>query len=148
MSVPSTKLTIARRLAYLIGIAAPLLDTIRRWDTWQEFPPALLDDYLIGALLVAGAWATRGQPSPRGRALLAAGWGFTVSMGYTSTALQWVAMQRGDVDPAPISSPAVFTLKLVGSLLAVGALVLTLADAPGTADGAAAATGKPPARID
>jgi len=125
----SARLRFTRGLAYTIGVLAPLGDTIRRWDTWQDFPPALLDDYLLGALLIAGAWATR-KPSQRGLALLAAAWGFTCAIAYTSLALHWLAMQRGEIDPAPVPTEAVFAIKVVGSLLAVVGLVLTLADTP------------------
>ena len=124
-------LRLSRWLAYTVGVLAPLGDTIRRWSTWQQFPPALLDDYLLGALLIAGAWVTRGVPSQRARALLAAAWGFTCAMGYTSAALQWQAMQRGEIDPAPIPSGLVFVIKLTGTLVAAAALVLTLVNAPG-----------------
>lgn len=127
------KLRLARWLAYGVGILAPLGDTIRRWGTWQQFPPALLDDYVLGGLLIAGAWATRGVPSQRARALLAAAWGFTCAMGYTSAALQWQAVQRGEIDPAPVSSEVVLVIKLIGTLVAAGALVVTLVDAPGAA---------------
>ena len=131
------RLRLARWLAYTVGVLAPLGDTIRRWGTWQQFPPALLDDYLLGVLLVAGAWATRGAPSERARALLAAAWGFTCAMGYTSAALQWQAIQRGEVDPAPVPSSAVLVIKLAGTLVAAIALILTLVDAPGVARGGA-----------
>ena len=135
------RLKLARWLAYTIGVLAPLGDTIRRWGTWQQFPPALLDDYLLGALLVAGAWATRGAPSERARGLLAAAWGFTCAIGYTSAALQWQAMLRGENDPAPVPSSVVLVIKLVGTLLATIALVLTLVDAPGVARGSTSLRG-------
>ena len=128
-------LRLARWLAYTIGVLAPLGDTIRRWGTWKQFPPALLDDYLLGGLLIAGAWATRGAPSPRARALLAAAWGFTSAMGYTSAALQWQAMQRGEIDPAPVPSSVVLVIKVLGTLIAAVALVLTLVDTPGATQG-------------
>jgi hypothetical protein len=48
----------SRRLAIVGGILAPLLETIRRWSTWQEWPPNVFDDYLMGALLLYGAWRT------------------------------------------------------------------------------------------
>jgi hypothetical protein len=126
----SAGLRFSRGLAYVFGIGAPLAETIRRWGTWREYPPAFFDDFILGAFLLAGAWATRGHPTPRGRALLAAAWGFTCAMGYSSTAFHWLMMRRGEPDPAPIPSEAVFAIKVIGSLLAVVALALTLADTP------------------
>lgn len=129
----SARIKATRWMAYSLGVLAPLGDTVRRWSTWREFPPALLDDYLMGALLIAGAWATRDHRSPRGRALLAAAWGFTCGLGYCSVFLQWLAMQAGEVDPAPIPTQWVFAIKVLGTLLAVLALALTLVDTPAAA---------------
>lgn len=129
-----------RWLAYFLGILAPLGDTVRRWSTWREFPPALLDDYIMGALLIAGAWATRNNRSPRGRALLAAAWGFTFALGYCSVFLHWLAMQTGEVDPAPIPTQWVFSIKVIGTLLAVLGLALTLIDTPTAAPDGASGT--------
>jgi hypothetical protein len=37
----------SRNLAIIGGILAPLLETVRRWHTWQESPPNLFDDYIM-----------------------------------------------------------------------------------------------------
>jgi hypothetical protein len=97
-----------RWLAYTFGVLAPFGDTVRRWSTWREFPPA-------------------------GRALLAAAWGFTCALGYCSVFLHWLAMQAGEVDPAPIPTQWVFAIKVLGTLLAVLALTFTLVDTPAAA---------------
>ncbi|HEX3131722.1 MAG TPA: RidA family protein [Thermoanaerobaculia bacterium] len=89
----------------------------------------------MGALLIAGAWATRDHRWPRGRALLAAAWGFTVGLGYCSVFLHWLAMQAGELDPAPIPTQWVFAIKVFGTLLAVVALAFTLVDTPMAAQG-------------
>ena len=115
----------SRRLAWIFGIGTPLVETIRRWGTWLEFPPATLDDYLIGALLIGGAWAS-GKRKPFGDRLLAAAWGFTCGMGYFSTFMQWRAYQLGQDDPAPIPTFWVFVVKAVGTTLAAMALWLTV----------------------
>ena len=78
----------SRTLAWIFGIGVPLAETIRRWGTWLEYPPATLDDYLMGALLIAGAWAS-GRHKPYGDRLLAAAWGFTCGMGYFSVFMQF-----------------------------------------------------------
>jgi len=38
----------SRRLAIFAAIIAPLAETIRRWSTWQQSPPNLFDDYIMG----------------------------------------------------------------------------------------------------
>jgi len=50
-------MSFSRTLAVIFGLLAPLAETIRRWSTWREYPPAILDDYLMGALLLWGAWS-------------------------------------------------------------------------------------------
>ena len=115
----------SRGIAWIFGIGAPLADTIRRWGTWQEYPPALLDDYLMGALLIVGAWAS-GRQKPYGGRLLASAWGFTCGMGYCSTFLQLRSLQLGLEDPAPIPSLWVFIVKALGTTLAAVALAITV----------------------
>lgn len=115
----------SRGLAWIFGIGTPLVETIRRWGTWLDYPPATLDDYLLGALLIAGAWAS-GRRKPYGDRLLAAGWGFTCGMGYYSVFMQLRNYQLGIPDPAPIPSFWVFVIKAVGTILAAVALWLTV----------------------
>jgi hypothetical protein len=115
----------SRVLAVLFGILAPVGETIRRWDTWQEFPPALFDDYLMGALLIWGAWSTRGGYTA-GIPVLTAAWGFTCGLGYYSFFEQVRRYLLGEVDPAPISSGWIVGIKGGGLALAVLALILTL----------------------
>ena len=43
-------------LAIVGGVLAPALETIRRWSTWKESPANLFDDYIMGGLLLYGAW--------------------------------------------------------------------------------------------
>jgi hypothetical protein len=124
----TSRLTLSRRLAYILGVLTPLAETIRRWGTWWDRPLIFVDDYLIGAFLIAGAWATRGVPSSRGRALLAAAWGFTLGMAYSSVAAHWYGIQAGQVDPAPIPTEWVFAIKIVGGLVVAGALAITITE--------------------
>lgn len=123
-------LVASRRLAYAFGCLTPFLETLRRWGTWWDYPLAFIDDYILGAFLIAGAWATRDVRASRPRALLAAAWGFACGMAYSSIAAHWQAMKAGQIDPAPISTHWVFGIKILGGLVAVGALILTLAATP------------------
>jgi hypothetical protein len=120
------RLATSRRLAYVFGVLTPLAETFRRWGTWWDNPPAFLDDFILGALLIAGALATRGRSSRQGRSLLAAAWGFACGMAYSSVAFHWHAMRSGQSDPAPIPTQWVFAIKLFGGLIFVAALLLTV----------------------
>ena len=57
----------SERLAWVAGVVLPVLETVRRWGTWWEFPPAYLDDLLIGGFFLVGAWmSAEMQPSAVG----------------------------------------------------------------------------------
>jgi hypothetical protein len=115
----------SRRAALIIGILAPVLETVRRWNTWRLDPPALFDDYLIGALLLGAIWIYRFDRL-RGRILLAAGWGFTCAMAYVSIFSQIAAIRTGAPDPAPVPSEWVLVVKVLGGAMAVVGLSLTV----------------------
>ena len=115
----------SRTLAIVLGLLAPIADTVRSWNSWRDFPPALFDDYLMGALLLSGAWVA-GRNFHAGQRLLAAAWGFTCGLGYYSFFEQLRRYQLGEIDPAPISSASVLAIKGVGVLLAIAALLATL----------------------
>ena len=121
-----SRLEVSRRLAYVFGILTPLAETVRRWGTWWVDPPAFVDDYLLGAFLLAGAWATRHRDSERARRLLAGAWGFACGMAYSSAAFHWFALRSGQPDTSGLPSRAIFAVKIVGGLIFVTALVLTV----------------------
>ena len=115
----------SRRLAIIGGILAPLAETIRRWSTWQEWPPTFFDDYLLGAFLLYGAWRT-GRDVRGGQRFLAAAWGLACGFGYYSFFGQLLSMRLHEVDPAPVSSGWVAAIKGVALVLAILALVAAL----------------------
>jgi hypothetical protein len=121
-----SRLEVSRRLAYVFGVVTPIAETVRRWGTLWDNPPAFLDDYLLGAFLIAGAWATRRPGSARGVAFLAAAWGFASGMAYSSAAFHWVAMRAGQLDPSGLPSPWVFAVKVCSGLIFITALALTV----------------------
>ena len=119
----------SRWLAIVGGILAPLLETMRRWSTWQESPANLFDDYILGAFLLYGAWRTA-KNLREGQRVLAAAWGFACGLGYYSFFGQWQSLRSGQADPAPISSEWVLLIKGIAVLLAVVALVISLKRLP------------------
>lgn len=119
----------SRRLAMVGGILVPLLETVRRWSTWQESPANLFDDYIMGAFLLYAAWRT-GKDLPRGQPTLAAAWAFACGLGYYSFFGQLRSMRLGEPDPAPISSEWILLIKGVAVGLAIVAMVVSLRRLP------------------
>ena len=122
-------ISFSRYLAILLGILTPLAETIRRWSTWRENPPALFDDYILGAFLLYGAWRV-GKDAHSGQRFLAAAWAFMCGMAYSSFFGQLYSLRMGISDPAPISSASVAVIKGVGLTLGVIALILSLRRLP------------------
>jgi hypothetical protein len=118
-------ISVSRYLAIVLGILTPLAETIRRWSTWRENPASLFDDYILGALLLFGAWRVA-QDARRGQRFLAAAWGYMCGTAYLSFLGQLYNNRLGIADPAPISSGWVAVIKGIGLAIGVAALVLSL----------------------
>lgn len=71
-----------RALALILGLSLMLGEAYRSWGAGRP-AYAWLDDQIMGALLIAGAWVTR-IPTPRRLALLAGAWGVNAGMLYGS----------------------------------------------------------------
>ena len=122
-------ISISRYLAIVIGVFTPIAETIRRWSTWREHPPALFDDYILGALLLYGAYRV-GKNAHSGQRFLAAGWAFMCGLTYYSFFEQVYRYRLGMSDPAPIPSLWVAVIKGVGLALGIVALALSLKRLP------------------
>ena len=116
---------LSRNLAVFLGIVTPILETIRRWHTWRDNPPAFFDDFILGGLLIYGAWRVSKNPDS-GQKFLAAAWGFTFGMVYSSFFWQLEQMRLGATDPAPISSEWVTAIKGIGFALTILGFVTSL----------------------
>jgi len=127
-------ISISRYIAIVLGILTPLAETVRRWSTWQENPPALFDDYILGAFLLYGAWRV-GKDVRRGQPFLAAAWGFMCGMAYYSFFDQLHRYHLGMSDPAPISSLWIVVIKGAGLTLGIISLVLSLMRLPQSSNG-------------
>jgi hypothetical protein len=118
-------ITFSRNLAIVIGIVTPVLETIRRWSTWTEYPPAMLDDYFIGGFLLYGAWRVS-KNAVSGQRFLAAAWRVGLGMVFLSFFGQLRQMQLGEVDPAPVSTEWVAVIKGIGLLIVIVGLITSL----------------------
>ena len=124
-------ISFSRYLALVLGVVTPIAETIRRWSTWRSDPPALFDDYILGALLLYGAWRV-GNDARLGQRFLAAGFAFMCGMAYYSFFAQLHNLRIGVVDPAPILSSWVAVIKGIGLALAIVGLILSLREIPGS----------------
>jgi hypothetical protein len=117
--------TFSRRLAIVFGVLLPIIETIRRWPQLGDVRmwPAWLDDFILAAFLLYGAWRTR-KALDLGRQYLAAAWGLTCGMAYGSFFGQLVRLH--EPDPAPIPAVWVVAIKGVGFALAIAALIGSL----------------------
>jgi hypothetical protein len=109
----------------MLGIFVPIAETVRRWSTWRESPLTLIEDYVLAALVLYGAWLV-GREFRRGQCFLAAAWGVVCGVGYCSVVGQFDRIQSGQPDPAPVPSSWVLAIKVALLALAVVALIATL----------------------
>lgn len=116
----------ARRLALVFGVLLPLGETVRRWGTGGPVW-VWLDDYLIGAFLLYGAWRV-GRNVRDGQKFLAAAWAFACGLGYTSFFSHLQRVNEPDVGHFP--HKLLVAVLGVGWLLAWVALAVSLKKIP------------------
>lgn len=107
-------------LAYVVGIALPVVETLRRgFAHWGVNATTMLEDYLIGAVLVvSAAWARTGEP--RANALLLGAWASATTMLTMSSIGQIEVTLRGvGVEPYNF---AVLLVKFAGCAISWFAL--------------------------
>ena len=87
-----------RVLAIVVATVASLGEVLRSWGAGRPVY-AVVDDFIVAALLVAGAWrATRKE----GPVLLVAGFAFASGIFYGSFFGHVQALARGEADPGNI----------------------------------------------
>jgi hypothetical protein len=113
----------SQRLAWVAGVVLPVGETIRRWGTWWDVPAAYLDDVIIGAFFLFGAWMSR-QSSPVGTRCLAAAYGCACGIGFLSLIFGVSTMNQ--TDPSGVSALTAVIVKValvsLGLVGLVGAL--------------------------
>ena len=81
---------ISAKIAIIFGFVLPLLETIRRWyEPFYLFN--LLDDYLLGIILVISGYLTLRQPR-KYQALLVGAWGIAIGGFYYSLISSYEAL--------------------------------------------------------
>lgn len=122
-------LKFSRNLAVLLGVVTPLLETWRRWSTWQSDPPAFFDDYVLGALLLFGAWQVS-KNARNGQKYLTLAWGFCLAMVYDSFFSQFAVIRSEPVDPSGYATEIAVTVKAIGFILIIIGLITSLGKVP------------------
>jgi hypothetical protein len=119
-------ITFNRWLAIVGGILVPLTEILRRYHQLLDpkILPFWMDDFVLGGLLLYGAWRTR-HDVVHGLPSLTAGWGFACGMGYASFFGQLMDLQARPVDVSGASAALVVTIK--GIALAFGVIGLITA---------------------
>jgi peptidoglycan/LPS O-acetylase OafA/YrhL len=109
----------SERLAWVAAFLIPAAETARRWGTWWDFPPAYLDDVLIGVFFVVGALASRywQEAGPR---WLAASYGFACGIGFLSLATNIVYIDR----PDPTGASGLTAVAVKAGMMALGVVGL------------------------
>jgi hypothetical protein len=115
-------LPFSRQAAAYGGVLLPALEAWRRRHEWGELAklPFILDDFLVGALLLWGAWSVR-RSVRKGRPFLAAAWGTALGMIYPSFFSQLVAL--GEPDPSGVDTHKVVLVKAALFGVAIAGLV-------------------------
>ncbi len=91
----------------------------------MDDPPSFFDDYILGGLLLYGAWRVT-KNARDGQKFLAAGWGFALGMVYSSFFFQLSQMRLGAADPAPIPTEWVAVVKGIGFVLVILGFIASL----------------------
>jgi hypothetical protein len=110
----------SERLAWVAGVVLPVLETVRRWGTWWEFPPAYLDDLLIGGFFLVGAWMSR-RNATVGSRWLSAAYGCACGIGLMSLITNVVYLNQPD--PTGVSGVTASIVKVVMVSLGVVGLI-------------------------
>ena len=123
------KFEVARRLAIAGGLVLPVLETLRRRQELGDISLLAfwIDDWIIAAFLLYGAWRTRAG-SNCGRASLTAAWAFACGMAYSSFFSQLYELNQPD--PSGVASSTVVVIKGFMLVTAIAALVAALTSDP------------------
>jgi hypothetical protein len=119
-------LQFSKRLAVLVGVVTPSIETIRRWHelrTLTVWWPAFIDDVLLGGFLLYGAWRVH-RDTTSGRPVLIAAWGFMCGIAYGSVFSQ--AARLSELDPSGMPPILVVAFKGFGLALGIAGLVSAL----------------------
>lgn len=103
----------SERLAWVSGVVLPLGETVRRWGTWWDLPAAYLDDVLIGAFFLFGAWMSR-RNATTGSRWLSAAYGCACGIGLMSVISSLSYLNQPDPSGVSGVTAAIVKAAMVG----------------------------------
>lgn len=106
-----------------------MLETLRRWGTWWDYPPAYLDDVFIGAFFLFAAWKSA-RDRHAGQRYLAAAWGVGCGTAYMSLYINAGSIDARD--PSGVSGMVAVAMKGVMLMIAIAGLIGALRERPRT----------------
>lgn len=118
-------LAFSKNLAIFLGLLTPLIETYRRWSTWQADPPSFFDDYILGGLLLFGVWQVS-KNAATGQKYLTLAWGFAFGMVYSSFFYQLRMIGSVENDPSGFPTEVAVAVKGLGFLLVLIGLITSL----------------------
>ena len=110
-------------LAVVYGVGLPVLETWRRWGQLTSgtlYWPSMLDDWILGVLLLAALWVWR-RNGALGRRCLIGAWGCVCGVGYP--VFFGHLREIGQPDPSGVPHGVVVIVIGVGWVLAFVALL-------------------------
>ncbi len=110
------------RLAWILGVALPLAETLRRRTHFDEFA-FYVDDYIAGGILLFAAWAV-GRRRWYGPGSLVGAWGIVCGGMYSSFFGQLARLQAPDISGLP--SWVVAVVKGAAFAVAIASLMLSV----------------------
>jgi hypothetical protein len=108
--------------AYVLGIALPVLEVCRRRNHFDDIP-GYLDDFIVGALLLWGAYAAT-KEKRYGSSLLVAAWGILCGGMWASFFGQLENSAHADISGLP--NTIVLLIKLAVYGIAIASLALSV----------------------
>jgi hypothetical protein len=108
--------------AYILGVALPILEVCRRRTHFDDIP-GYLDDFIVGALLLWGAYAAT-RKKRYGPSLLVAAWGILCGGMWASFFGQ--LQNSGQADISGLPNTVVLLIKLAVYGIAIASLALAI----------------------
>jgi len=118
----------SRTLAIIFGTALPLMAFVRMLTATNRDPVGFFADLIAGAFLLVGAWRA-GEVPHSGQRFLAAAWGLTIGLLYSSLYAQIQTMWSPSIVEPPISPEWAVAATSLVLLVAVIGLIACLRSA-------------------
>src|SRR5262245_60647255 len=111
----------SRVLAIIFGVALPLLGIVRNWTSEQD-AATFFADLVAGAFLLVAAWRLK-VSAHSGQRFLAAAWGLTIGLFYSSLYVQAQGVWKPVTEEPPLPLEFSIAVSSFGLLMAILGLI-------------------------